>query len=64
MKIHSQLKTKKMNTTQVIENWNVQKGKLHQQFAILTDIDLKFEDSKNEYIKSIYKNANLKTHSK
>ena len=46
-----------MNTTQVKGNWNEQKGKLKQKFVILTDIDLKFEDSKNEYIRSLCKNS-------
>jgi len=37
-----------MNTTEVKGNWNVQKGKLKQKFAILTDNDLKFEEGKKE----------------
>lgn len=37
-----------MNTTQVKGNWNEQKGKLKQQFAILTDNDLMFESGKKD----------------
>jgi uncharacterized protein YjbJ (UPF0337 family) len=37
-----------MNTTQVKGNWNEQKGKLKQQFAILTDNDLMFEEGKKD----------------
>jgi uncharacterized protein YjbJ (UPF0337 family) len=37
-----------MNTTQVKGNWNEQKGKLKQQFAILTDNDLMFADGKKD----------------
>ncbi len=37
-----------MNTTQIKGNWNEQKGKLKQQFAILTDNDLMFESGKKE----------------
>jgi len=37
-----------MNTTEVKGNWNVQKGKLKQKFATLTDNDLKFEEGKRE----------------
>jgi uncharacterized protein YjbJ (UPF0337 family) len=35
-----------MNTTQLKGNWNEQKGKLKQKFAILTDNDLLFEEGK------------------
>jgi len=38
----------KMNTDQVKGNWNEQKGKLKQQFAILTDNDLMFEEGKKD----------------
>ena len=37
-----------MNTTEVIGNWNEQKGKLKQRFASLTDNDLMFESGKKE----------------
>jgi len=37
-----------MTTTQVKGNLNEQKGKLKQQFAILTDNDLMFADGKKD----------------
>ncbi len=37
-----------MNTTELKGNWNEQKGKLKQKFAILTDNDLMFEKGKRE----------------
>ena len=37
-----------MNATEAKGNWNEQKGRLKQKFAILTDNDLLFEDGKNE----------------
>ena len=37
-----------MNTTELKGNWNEQKGKLKQQFAILTDNDLMFEEGKKD----------------
>ena len=37
-----------MNTTEVKGNWNDQKGKLKQQFAMLTDNDLLFAEGKKE----------------
>jgi len=37
-----------MNTTGIKGNWNEQKGKLKQQFAILTDNDLMFEEGKKD----------------
>lgn len=37
-----------MNTTEVKGNWNEQKGKLKQKFAILTDDDLMFAEGKKE----------------
>jgi uncharacterized protein YjbJ (UPF0337 family) len=37
-----------MNTTQVEGNWNEQKGKLKQKFAVLTDNDLMFEEGKKD----------------
>ena len=37
-----------MNTTEVKGNWNEQKGKLKQRFAILTDNDLLFQDGKKD----------------
>ena len=45
--MHSE-NTKKMNTIEVKGNWNEQKGKLKQKFAILTDNDLLFEKGKEE----------------
>ena len=37
-----------MNSTEVKGNWNEQKGKLKQKFAVLTDNDLMFEEGKRE----------------
>ncbi len=37
-----------MNTTEVKGNWNEQKGKLKQKFAILTDDDLMLVNGKKE----------------
>ncbi len=37
-----------MNTTEVKGNWNEQKGKLKQKFAILTDNDLMFAQGKKD----------------
>jgi len=37
-----------MNTTELKGNWNEQKGKLKQQFAILTDNDLLFTEGKKD----------------
>ena len=37
-----------MNTTQIKGNWEEQKGKLKQKFAILTDNDLMFEEGKKD----------------
>jgi uncharacterized protein YjbJ (UPF0337 family) len=37
-----------MNKTEVKGNWNEQKGKLKQKFAVLTDNDLMFEEGKKE----------------
>lgn len=37
-----------MNTTELKGNWDEQKGKLKQKFAILTDNDLMFEEGKKE----------------
>jgi len=36
------------NVTELKGNWNEQKGKLKQKFAILTDNDLMFADGKKE----------------
>lgn len=36
------------NTTEVKGNWNELKGKLKQQFAVLTDNDLMFEEGKKD----------------
>jgi uncharacterized protein YjbJ (UPF0337 family) len=46
--IHSQLKTEKMNTTEIKGNWIEQKGKLKQKFANLTDDDLMFAEGKKD----------------
>ena len=35
-----------MNSTEMEGNWNEQKGKLKQKFAVLTDNDLMFEEGK------------------
>ena len=37
-----------MNTTEVKGNWNEQKGKLKQKFAVITDNDLMFEEGKQD----------------
>ena len=37
-----------MNTTEAKGNWNEQKGKLKQKFAVLTDNDLMFEEGKKD----------------
>ena len=37
-----------INMTVVTGNWNEQKGKLKQKFAVLTDNDLLFEEGKKE----------------
>jgi uncharacterized protein YjbJ (UPF0337 family) len=37
-----------MNTTEVKGNWNEQKGKLKQKFAVLTDNDLMFKEGKKD----------------
>jgi uncharacterized protein YjbJ (UPF0337 family) len=39
---------KNMNTTEAKGNWNEQKGKLKQKFAVLTDNDLMFEEGKRD----------------
>lgn len=47
-KIFNLKKRKKMNKTEIKGNWNEQKGKLKQKFAILTDNDLMFAEGKKE----------------
>jgi uncharacterized protein YjbJ (UPF0337 family) len=37
-----------MNKTEIKGNWNEQKGKLLQKFAILTDNDLMYEEGKRD----------------
>ena len=37
-----------MNKIEVKGNWNEQKGKLKQKFAILTDNDLMYEEGKQD----------------
>lgn len=39
-----------MNTTEAKGNWNIQKAKLKQKFADLTDNDLMYEEDKREEI--------------
>jgi uncharacterized protein YjbJ (UPF0337 family) len=41
-------KYEKMNTTELKGNWEEQKGKLKQRFAVLTDNDLMFAEGKKE----------------
>lgn len=36
------------NLTELKGNWNEQKGKLKQKFAVLTDNDLLFDEGKKE----------------
>jgi uncharacterized protein YjbJ (UPF0337 family) len=36
------------NTTEIKGNWNEQKGKLKQKFAMLTDNDLLFAEGKKD----------------
>ncbi len=44
----TQLKTANMNTPEVKGNWNLQKSKLKQKFATLTDQDLTYVDGKKD----------------
>ena len=37
-----------MNKVEVKGNWNEQKGKLKQKFAVLTDNDLLYEEGKQD----------------
>ena len=37
-----------MNSTELKGNWNEQKAKLKKKFAVLTDNDLMFEESRKE----------------
>ena len=37
-----------MNKTEAKGNWNEQKGKLKQKFAVLTDNDLMYEEGKRD----------------
>jgi uncharacterized protein YjbJ (UPF0337 family) len=37
-----------MNKTEIKGNWNEQKGRLKQKFAVLTDNDLMFEEGKKD----------------
>ena len=37
-----------MNKTELKGNWNEQKGKLKQKFAVLTDNDLLYEEGKED----------------
>lgn len=46
-----------MNATEVKGNWNEQKGKLKQKFAILTDNDLMFEEGQKD---EMYGNLQIK----
>lgn len=47
-RVKTQLKLKKMNKTKVKGNWNEQKGKLKQKFAVLTDNDLMYEEGRKD----------------
>jgi uncharacterized protein YjbJ (UPF0337 family) len=42
-----------MNTTELKGNWNEQKAKLKQKFAVLTDNDLMFDEGKKEEMYAI-----------
>jgi uncharacterized protein YjbJ (UPF0337 family) len=42
------IKFKTMNTTELKGDWDLQKGKLKQRFAELTDNDLMFLDGKKD----------------
>jgi uncharacterized protein YjbJ (UPF0337 family) len=46
--VYSQFKTGIMNQTELKGNWNEQKGKLKQAYAILTDNDLMFDEGKKD----------------
>jgi len=48
VKITLRNKKHTMNTTELNGNWNEQKGKLKQKFAILLDDDLIFAEGKKE----------------
>jgi uncharacterized protein YjbJ (UPF0337 family) len=48
VKIISQFKIPKMNTTELKGNWDEQKGKLKQKFAALTDNDLMLIEGKQD----------------
>lgn len=37
-----------MNRTEIKGNWNEQKGRLKQKFAVLTDNDLMFEEGQRD----------------
>jgi uncharacterized protein YjbJ (UPF0337 family) len=37
-----------MNTTELKGNWNEQKARLKKKFAVLTDNDLMYEESRKE----------------
>jgi uncharacterized protein YjbJ (UPF0337 family) len=42
------IKIQKMNTTELKGNWNEQKGKLKQKFAVLAENDFMFENGMKE----------------
>jgi len=48
VKTHSQIKSNMMNTTEAKGNWNIQKAKLKQKYADLTDNDLMYEEGQRE----------------
>ena len=48
VKMNSQKQLKTMNTTGLKGNWEEQKGKLKQKFAILTDNDVLLLEGKKE----------------
>jgi uncharacterized protein YjbJ (UPF0337 family) len=48
LKFIRKIRLKNMNTTELKGNWNEQKAKLKQKFAVLTDNDLMYEEGKKE----------------
>ena len=48
MIILSQIKAETMNTTEIVENRNIEKGKLKQKCSLLTNDDQPLDQSKNE----------------
>ena len=48
VKIYSRYNINKMNQTEAKGNWNEQKGRLKQKFAVLTDNDLMYKEGKKD----------------